>query len=215
MHYYQHHIGDFRRDTASLSDTDAMAYLKLLWMYYDTETPLPADAKLLAFKIGSNADSVQLILEAFFTLDGNVYRHKRCDAELEKYFNKGQKAKESANARWNSAKAMRTHSERNTDAMKNDANQEPITNKKINTTPQRPDDVSETVWNDWLLLRKKKRAIVTDTAIKNIRSECSIAGISFQSALEIMCARGWQGFEAKWINKPEVNKQNSMERRVL
>ena len=132
MHYYKHHIGDFRRDTASLSDTDAMAYLKLLWMYYDTELPLPADAKLLAFKIGSNPDTVQLLLDAFFVLDGNVYRQKRCDAELLEYKNKGQKARESANARWNNTNAMRTHSDSNTEAMKIDANHKPITNNQIN-----------------------------------------------------------------------------------
>ncbi len=130
MHYYQHHIGDFRRDTASLSDADAMAYLKLLWMYYDTESPLPADAKLLAFKIGSNADSVQLILDAFFTLEGDVYRQKRCDEELFKYRSKSQKAKESANARWSYANAMRTHSDGNADATKIDANHKPITINK-------------------------------------------------------------------------------------
>ena len=132
MHYYKHHIGDFRRDTASLSDTDAMAYLKLLWMYYDTELPLPADAKLLAFKIGSNPDTVQLLLDAFFVLDGNVYRQKRCDSELLEYKNKGQKARESANARWNNTNAMRTHSDSNTEAMKIDANHKPITNNQIN-----------------------------------------------------------------------------------
>ena len=132
MHYYKHHIGDFRRDTASLSDTDTMAYLKLLWIYYDTELPLPADAKLLAFKIGSNVDTVQLLLDAFFTLDGNVYRQKRCDTELLEYKNKGQKARESANARWNNANAMRTHSDSNAKATKIDANHKPITNNQIN-----------------------------------------------------------------------------------
>lgn len=132
MHYYKHHIGDFRRDTASLSDTDAMAYLKLLWIYYDTELPLPADAKLLAFKIGSNVDTVQLLLDAFFTLDGNVYRQKRCDTELLEYKNKGQKARESANARWNNANAMRTHSDSNAKATKIDANHKPITNNQFN-----------------------------------------------------------------------------------
>lgn len=222
MFSYQHHIGDFRRDTASLSDTDSMAYLKLLWMYYDTESPLPADAKLLAFKIGSNADSVQLILDAFFTLDGNVYRQKRCDAEIQAYYARAAIARDKANKRWknatasnNDATALHEHSNGTAPETKNHANREPRTDNKINTTPQRPDDVSETVWNDWLLLRKKKKAIVTDTAIKNIRSECAKAGISFQSALEIMCARGWQGFEAKWVNKPELNNQNSIGRRVL
>ena len=208
MFSYHHHIGDFRRDTASLSDTDAMAYLKLLWMYYDTELPLPADPKLLAFKIGSNADSVQMILDAFFTLDGDLYRHKRCDAELSKYHEKSTKAKDSANARWNGATAMRTHSERNAEATKNDANQEPITNKKINTTPQRPDDVSETVWKDWLQHRKGLRASVTETVIKRIRSEAEKAGLTLQSVLELMCARGWRGFEAKWVQANET-KQSS------
>ena len=105
MFSYHHHIGDFRRDTASLSDVDAMAYLKLLWMYYDTEAPLPADAKLLAFKIGSTADSVQLILDAFFTLDGNVYRQKRCDAEIQAYYERKTVARDKANKRWKNATA--------------------------------------------------------------------------------------------------------------
>lgn len=209
MHYYRHHIGDFRRDTASLSDTDAMAYLKLLWMYYDTELPLPADPKLLAFKIGSNAESVQMILDAFFALDGNLYRHKRCDAEISKYHSKSEKAKYSANARWSNTDAMRTHSDGNAEATKNDANQEPITNKKINTTPQRPDDVSETVWKDWLHHRKGMRASVTETVVKRIRSESEKAGISFESTLELMCARGWRGFEAKWVQPNETKPASS------
>ena len=67
MFSYHHHIGDFRRDTASLSDTDAMAYPKLLWMYYDTESPLPDDPEYLAFKIGASIEDVKQILKGFFT----------------------------------------------------------------------------------------------------------------------------------------------------
>lgn len=212
MFSYYHHIGDFRRDTASLSDTDAMAYLKLLWMYYDTEQPLPADAKLLAFKIGSSPDSVQLILDAFFTLDGNVYRQKRCDAEISAYYGRKIKARDKANKRWanataseNDATALPEHSDSIAPAIKNDANREPRTDKKINTTPQRPDDVSETVWDDWLRHRKTLKATVTETVIKKIRSESTKAGIPFQSALELMCVRGWRGFDAGWV-KPNETK---------
>ncbi len=223
MFSYHHHIGDFRRDTASLSDVDAMAYLKLLWMYYDTEAPLPADAKLLAFKIGSTADSVQLILDAFFTLDGNVYRQKRCDAEIQAYYERKTVARDKANKRWknatasiNDATALQQNSASIAAGIKNDANREPRTEKKTNTTPQRPDDVSETVWDDWLKQRKSLKAIVTETVIKKIRGEASKAGISFESALEMMCLRSWRGFQAEWLTKQNNSTNvNQLGRRVI
>ena len=123
MHFYPHHIGDFQRDTASLSDSDAIAYLRLIWMYYDTELPLPADAKTLAFKIGSNADSVQLILDTFFIKEQDFYRHKRCDKVLNDIYHKSEQAKLSAKARWaKRAAEMQSQSERNANALEKDAN---------------------------------------------------------------------------------------------
>jgi uncharacterized protein YdaU (DUF1376 family) len=122
MHYYQHHIGDFQRDTASLSDSDTMAYLRLIWMYYDTEQPLPADAKKLAFKIGSNPDSVQMILDTFFVKDEQIYRHKRCDKVLNEIYSKSEQARAAAKARWDkNADAMHEQCNSNTDALKIDA----------------------------------------------------------------------------------------------
>jgi uncharacterized protein YdaU (DUF1376 family) len=115
-----------------------MAYLKLLWMYYDTESPLPADAKLLAFKIGSNADTVQLLLDAFFILDGNVYRQKRCDAEIEAYHGRSTIARDKAYKRWknaeaskNDATALPQHSNSIAPEPKCHANREPRTDNQI------------------------------------------------------------------------------------
>ena len=122
MHFYPHHIGDFQRDTASLSDSDTMAYLRLIWMYYDTELPLPDDAKRLAFKIGSNSDSVQIILDTFFIKEQDVYRHKRCDDVLNKIYATSEQARLAAQARWaKKANAMQPQSKRNADALINDA----------------------------------------------------------------------------------------------
>lgn len=85
MHYYQHHIGDFIRDTANLTDSQVMAYLRLIWMYYDSEKPLPDNAKVLAFKIGSTEETVSLILEAFFAHEDGAWKHSRCESELAEY----------------------------------------------------------------------------------------------------------------------------------
>lgn len=85
MHYYQHHIGDFIRDTSRLSDSQAMAYLRLLWMYYDTESPLPDTPAVLALKVGCDVDSVTLLLGAFFALQDGHWHHGRCDKEIADY----------------------------------------------------------------------------------------------------------------------------------
>ena len=85
MHYYQHHIGDFIKATARLSDTQSMAYLRLLWMYYDSEKPLKSDAKILAFQIGASVEETQLLLESFFWLAENGWHHTRCDQEIAEY----------------------------------------------------------------------------------------------------------------------------------
>lgn len=108
MHYYQHHIGDFQRDTANLSDLDAIAYLRLIWMYYDTEKPLPNDPRKLAFRIGSDADRVQILLETFFTLSDGVWIQKRCDAEIAKYHAKAEAARNANKIRWGLGKDQKS-----------------------------------------------------------------------------------------------------------
>lgn len=222
MFSYHHHIGDFRRDTASLSDTDAMAYLKLLWMYYDTELPLPANPELLAFKIGSNPRSVQLILDAFFTLDKDVYRQKRCDAEIASYYARSDKARDKANKRWknatasnNDATALQEHTNSIATEPKIDANREPITEKKINKPLKRPDDISEYLWVEFKEHRKRKKAVVTELVVNNIRSEASKANMNLSQAIELMIVNGWAGFKSEWVKKTAPTNENNMGRRAI
>lgn len=85
MHYYQHHIGDFIRDTSRLSDEQCMAYMRLIWLYYESEQPLPNSPRSLAFRIGSSEEVVSLILEAFFKLEGDTWMHTRCESEIAEY----------------------------------------------------------------------------------------------------------------------------------
>jgi len=85
MHYYQHHIGDFIKATARLTDGQSMAYLRLLWMYYDTEKPLKPDTKVLAFQIGTTVEEINLLLDSFFWLAEGGWHHTRCDQEIADY----------------------------------------------------------------------------------------------------------------------------------
>lgn len=162
MYYYPHHIGDFIADTSRLTDSQCMAYLRLIWHYYDTEKPLENDPESLAFKVGANASDVSLILKHYFIFDGDVWRKTRCDNVIAEYHGKANKARKSAEARWKNADAKRTDSERNANASENnanasksDANQEPITNnqkpivKELVTPSATPRLKATRLPNDW------------------------------------------------------------------
>jgi uncharacterized protein YdaU (DUF1376 family) len=135
MHYYQHHIGDFIKATSCLTDSQAMAYLRLIWMYYDSEKPLQDDVDVLALQVGLPATEVQLLLRAYFRLEDGVWKHTRCEAELEEYRSfidkKSRAGKASAEQRKNSSITSDEHvlNECSTDVQLT-TNHKPITNNQ-------------------------------------------------------------------------------------
>jgi uncharacterized protein YdaU (DUF1376 family) len=136
LHYYHHHIGDFIKATARLTDAQSMAYLRLIWMYYDRERPLPDDIEALAFQLGIDEKTVQLILVSYFRLEDGCWHHTRCDAEIKEYkqlIHKRSKAgKASAEHRANTSS---TPVEQVSDTQPTDVqltnNHEPVTNNHI------------------------------------------------------------------------------------
>jgi hypothetical protein len=60
-------------------------------------------------------------------------------------------------------------------------------------------EIPEPLARDFLAIRKAKKAPLTATALAGIEREAGKAGYTLQKALETCCARGWQGFEAGWV----------------
>ncbi|HGS5440697.1 TPA: hypothetical protein ACMDUN_002446 [Vibrio cholerae] len=62
---------------------------------------------------------------------------------------------------------------------------------------------SKQVFDDWKLVRDKKRAPITQTVIKRMAPKLFQAkrdfGLSVDEVLGICIERGWQGFELEWI----------------
>ena len=131
VHYFRLHINDYAQATSHLSLVEDAAYTRLLRKYYADERPLLADIDRLQRLVGARTreekNAVKNVLQEFFFLDGEYYRNKRADLEIEEYKSKSLKAKESANARW-----MRSHSDSNANDVKtqsdSNANHKPITN---------------------------------------------------------------------------------------
>ncbi len=61
--------------------------------------------------------------------------------------------------------------------------------------------VPEAVADDYLALRKKKRADLTQTALSGIENQVKLAGWDMASAIAYCCERGWQSFNASWVDK--------------
>lgn len=116
MHYYQFNIGSYRRDTTHLSLLEHAIYRSLIDTYYLEEKPLCADhAKLMrthSIRTDDEQKAFKNVLNDFFKLTDDGYRHSGCDDVLQKIYDKSEKARQSAMKRWEKdAKAMRTHSE--------------------------------------------------------------------------------------------------------
>ena len=69
--------------------------------------------------------------------------------------------------------------------------------KATNVAP--PEGVSIIVWQDFLTLRKAKRAPMTQRALDGLIKESKKAGWTLEQALEECCLRGWQAFKADWV----------------
>lgn len=87
MHYYQHHIGDFIKDTSFLTNEEVGIYIKLIWLYYDSEKPLPNDMFTLSMKTNARPaqDIVAGLLDMYFTLQEDGWHHTRCDQTIRDY----------------------------------------------------------------------------------------------------------------------------------
>lgn len=87
MHYYKFNIKDWTRDTAHLSVEEEGVYRRLLDHYYESESPIPVETQsvIRRLRLRGHEEAMSIVLEEFFTLESDGYRHKRCDDEIAKY----------------------------------------------------------------------------------------------------------------------------------
>lgn len=207
MHYYQFHIGDYKSHTHHLSLIEDLAFRRLLDHYYLHEQPIKQ--RDIARQIGmkDHEQEVLTVLDEFFLSTADGYINPRADDEIAKYRKFIEDGKRGAAKRWLKggdsppiATPIAT------------INQEPLTNnhkpkREAATVVACPFDVSEQVWQDWLSLRRSKKASVTETVVNGARQEAEKLGWPLERFLVEWCTRGSQGLKAEWV----VEKQNQTE----
>jgi uncharacterized protein YdaU (DUF1376 family) len=141
VHYYQFNIADYANSTQHLEPLEDLAYRRMLDLYYMKEKPLPLDVAEIArlIRMRSHSDSIAVVLQDFFIKTKDGFVNMTADEVLSGIYDKSEKARNAANARWNKIKelqentedadAMQTHSDGTADGMlPNTHNPIPITN---------------------------------------------------------------------------------------
>ena len=140
VNYYNHHIGDYLRDTAHLTLVEHGAYRRMLDLYYASEKALPLDSVWLCRLVRADTDeeraAVAFVLKHFFEKFEDGWRNKRADAEIKSSYARakaarlnGKKGGRPITQRVSSRFSKKTQEEPN-EKLPITNNQEPITKGK-------------------------------------------------------------------------------------
>lgn len=201
------------------------AYDRLLDHYYANEAPLPGNVDRCCRIAGASSKAeraaVEAVLAEFFTLTEQGYSNQRAtdeiaiakpkiDAARTNGLKGGRPRKnQEETQRVSSGNPAETQSESSSStSTKNnplppDGGSPPKKPKPARKSPDKPDDVTDQTWDDWLSLRASKKAPVTTTVVNGAASEASKAGMPLEAFLQVWCLRGSQGLEASWLTEAE------------
>lgn len=89
VNYYEHHIGDYDKNTSHLTACEDGIYSRLIRRYYDKERPLDADAaevkRIARARSKEERAAVDAVLREFFHLEADGWHHDKCDQVIAAY----------------------------------------------------------------------------------------------------------------------------------
>ena len=195
-----------------MTNEEVGIYLKLLWLYYDTEQALPNSMFELSMKANARDEQDKLlgILDMFFTLKENKWHHTRCDKEIKHYhqqLNTASKAGKASAAKRalnkNPTGVEQALKLRSTDVQPTN-NQEPIT---INQEPKVKTQRGSRLPTDWTLPEDWKAWAEAERSDLNIKSVAD----SFRDFWIAKAGTGgvkldWQATWRNWIRSQSASK---------
>ena len=89
MFFYSMNIPDYRKDTAHLKPLEHYIYRSLIDQYYSDEKAIPNKTQWVMRRLSldgaEHEKMLENVLNDFFVLVDDEYRHKRVDSDIEKY----------------------------------------------------------------------------------------------------------------------------------
>jgi uncharacterized protein YdaU (DUF1376 family) len=213
MQSYRFNINDYLAASARLTIHEDLCYRRLLDLYYETEKPLDIEVEKVARAIGyqSHVKTVIYILDNFFVLTGTGYRNKRCDAELEAYRAKSEKASKAGKA--SVIKRRLNKGSTSVELALNVRSSDKPKSKGLSASdmPQVETDMAEA----FIKHRKAVKAPLTMIAWQAILKECAKSGWEPSEAITECLTRGWKSFKAEWVKPKREAQQAQYEANVF
>jgi len=202
-------------------DPDAVVgKLVRIWSWFDTHTvdgnAMSVTYALLDRLAGVTGFAEQMTFVGWLNQDGHVlslpnFEYHNGETAKKRALGKNRQDKyrnnEESDAKSDAPSVTKTSLEKRREEKSIDIKKEKATSVAC------PPDVSEQVWNDWLQLRKTKKASVTETVIRGARNEASKIGWTLEQFLVEWCTRGSQGLKAEWLKEKlsvSEQRQNTM-----
>jgi uncharacterized protein YdaU (DUF1376 family) len=206
MHYYNFNIGDYMKHTLHLTPEEDLAYRRLLDMYYDSESPIPNNIPLVSRRLRMDAKIVESVLKEFFDLTDEGYRNYRADGEIADYHK--YLAKQQANGKLGGRPKKSQRKPTDNPSLTQDEPKKSLNNKQQTTNNNQintPEGVSDSLFKDFLEVRKGKKAKWTETALKGLQREAVKANMTLEQVMQMCCERGWAGFKAEWVETAKAS----------
>jgi uncharacterized protein YdaU (DUF1376 family) len=233
MHYYKRNIGDYHRKAGRLSMLEHGAYTLLMDACYDREKFPTRDQAMIwcLARTPEEVAAVEFVLITFFEVDqdgryiqnhiiedltayhGNKETNRRIAIEREE---KRRKSRQTQHGACTDGDEASTNHHLTNKPLTN--NHKPITNNQ--TIKSRaaaldysgwPDPASDQVLKDWLDMRKRLKANVSQTVINSFSTElhkAAAAGYSVDHCLSECVTRNWRGFKFDWLLNSEAQNGN-------
>jgi uncharacterized protein YdaU (DUF1376 family) len=175
---------DYVADTGHLTLAQHGAYLLLMAHYYITGRPIPVNAEQVhrICRCTTDADrhAAEQVLREFFSLEGDLYRHSRVDAELAKAVDISAKRRAAANVKHQKSSA-------NAQQVQVQMYTQPQPQSQSQTRAKTPSDADASAPDDFEPLDQRYtpvREFIHEMHLKNFRVKCQ-----------------WDGSEAKALDR--------------
>jgi uncharacterized protein YdaU (DUF1376 family) len=209
MHYYQFNIGDYQSHTSHLSETEDLAYRRMLDWCYLHEKPLQVDPEEISrlVRMRTHSESIAIVLQEFFVNQNEGWFSERVNKEIQHYRDKIEKASKAGKA-----SAQQRFNGRSTDVQPTNnhkprtKNQEPVKKEKI----EAPAGVTPETWAAFVQQRKTKKAQITQLVLDGIGRQAALASWTLEDALKEIVVRNWTSFDAEWVKGKKAPSHNFM-----
>jgi len=219
------YIADYLSATSRLTTEQHGAYLLLLMDYWKSGAPPDNDAVLAQItKLSPDAwANARTMLEPFFEIKDGAWFQSRVENEMVKANHNKKANKErglkGAQARWgnkNAPSIVEAYSEQCSADSTSPSPSPSSTNikKKENNanSVSCPSSVDPQIWNDWMIVRKDKKAkTLTLTGWNRFVNQVEKAGWTLEQAISHCCLKNWISFEASWIDEGKARVANKTE----